>query len=134
MLARSPCNAAKTAVATTTLARKANSSHAIVAGIPQGGAGVGSLSVVKLMRQVIRAASGGLLSSAHPTAERVPLVFGHAGLVAERHGAILHGLHIDLLGEAAHFGNALERHVLRGLLECRMRRIARVTHQAVLAN
>ena len=30
MLARSPCHAAKTAVATTTLARKANSSQAIV--------------------------------------------------------------------------------------------------------
>src|SRR6267154_5433909 len=128
MLVRSPCHAAKTAVATTTLARKANSSQAIVAGMPQGCAGVGLLSVVKLMRQVIRAASGGLVSSAHPAAERIPLVFGHAGLVAERHGAILYGLHIDLLGEAAHVGNAFERHVLRGLFERRMRRIAGVTH------
>src|SRR3954452_10952924 len=112
MLTRSPCHAAKTAVATTTLARNANSSQAIVAGMPQGCAGAGLWSLLKLMRQGIRAASGGLLSSAHPAAERVPLVLGHAGLVAKRHGAILYGLHIDLLGEAAHFGNALKRNVL----------------------
>src|SRR5258706_7089913 len=120
MMARSRCHAEKTAVATTTLARKANSSQAIVAGMPQVCGGAGLWSVVKLMRQVIRAASGGLVSSAHPAAERIPLVFGHAGLVAERHGAILYGLHIDLLGEAAHFGNTFERDVFRRLLERRM--------------
>src|ERR1041384_3633219 len=110
VLGRPPWNAAKTPVATTTLTRNANSSQAMVAGMPQGWAGVGLRSVVRLMRQLIRAASGALFPSAHPAAERVPLVFGHAGLVAERHGAILYGLHIDLLGEAAHFGNAFERH------------------------
>src|SRR4051794_11147409 len=100
MLGRSPCHAAKTAVATTTLTRNANSNQAMVAGMPQGCAGIELRSGVKLMRQSIRDASGGLFPSAHPAAERVPLVVGHAGLVAERHGAILHRLHIDLLGEA----------------------------------
>jgi len=96
----------------------------MVAGMPQGTTCAGLWLAVKLMRQVVRAAFSGLLPSVHPAAERVPLVFGHAGLVAKRHGAILHGLHIDLLGEAAHFGDVVERDVLGRFLERGMRWIA----------
>ena len=59
-------------------------------------------------------------------AERLPLVVGHAGLITERHGAVLYGLHIDLLAEAAQFVNGLQRDVLRRLLEGGMRRPVRV--------
>ena len=65
----------------------------------------------------------GLFAAVDPAAERIALLVGHAGLVAQRHGPILHGLHIDLLGVAAHLGDAFQRHVLGRLLEGRMRRV-----------
>ena len=58
-----------------------------------------------------------LLTGADPAAQRVAFLVGHAGLVAERHGPILHGLNIDLLTETPHLRRCLERDVLRRLPE-----------------
>ena len=42
----------------------------------------------------------GLSVLPEPDAERAPLGFGHAGLIAERHGMRLHGLPVDQHGKA----------------------------------
>ena len=45
--------------------------------------------------------SGALISPVDPAPERGALVVGHAGLVAERHRTVLHGLHVDQLGPSS---------------------------------
>ena len=74
-----------------------------------------------------------LLQRAYPPRQQRPLLLGHAGIVADRHVPIQNNLLQDFRGPCPKFLDRFQHDLLRRRIEARMRRLLRVTHDAMLA-
>jgi hypothetical protein len=74
-----------------------------------------------------------LLQRPYPPRQQRPLLLGHAGIVADRHIPIQNNLLQDFRGPCPKFLDRFQHDLLRRRIEARMRRLVRVTHDAMLA-
>ena len=72
-------------------------------------------------------------SAPYPPRQQRPLLLGHAGIVADRHVPIQNNLLQDFRGPCPQFLDRFQHDLLWRRIEARMRRLLRVTHDAMLA-